>query len=217
VGPVDAEKGPIDANDRAAKYGSLIRMKRVTRVIRLAFRPRAVGASLAIVATCVFVIGCGSRRTPPPVQSIGSGESATEATGDGGPDSALADQAGPGSNEPGEAPTGAVAGADNTEVDRTQLVAVGPEDAKRGSTITGGGIITEPLKQFFSIQHRIVFDQIKHAEQLYKGLHGRMPKTHEEYMKEIIEANEIALPELDAGWDYYYDAPSERLMQRRVN
>jgi hypothetical protein len=129
----------------------------------------------------------------------------------------LAAQAGRESNDSDPALPDTLAGTDNAMVDRSQLATVGPQDARRGSTITGGGIITEPLKQYFQIQHRLVYINIQHAEQLYKGEHGRMPRTHDEYMQEIIERNEIALPELDAGWDYYYDAESEELMRRRTN
>ena len=211
------EKGASDPNARDANPRSVIRMKLVTCEVRAMCGRRAMVSILAVVATCAFVAGCGNRRTPPPVQSIGSQQSGTEAPDQSASEGALADRSNHGSNDAGQPSADPFAVNDNTTVDRTQLVTVGPEDARRGSTIAGGGIITEPIKQLFLTQHRIEFIKVEHAENLYKGEHGRMPKSHEEYMQEIIQANEIELPELQAGWDYYYDAQSETLMQRKVN
>ena len=48
--------------------------------------------------------------------------------------------------------------------------------------------------------------------QTYKALHDGAPKTHDEFMKEIIQAAEIRLPELPAGDRYIYDPKTEQLM-----
>lgn len=78
----------------------------------------------------------------------------------------------------------------------------------------GGGIITEPIHQKFTIEQRLVFEiQIPKAMQLYKALHdNQAPKTHEAFMKEIIRANQIALPQLPEGDKYIYDPQLEKLM-----
>ena len=46
----------------------------------------------------------------------------------------------------------------------------------------------------------------------YKAFKGQAPQSHEEFMKEIIEANAINLPELPPGDKYFYDAKTEQLM-----
>lgn len=79
----------------------------------------------------------------------------------------------------------------------------------------GGGLITEPIKQRFVIEQRLIFDQIKHAIDLYKATNGNAPRTHEEFMEQIIQANGIALPELPAGQSYIYDPDTEQLMVER--
>ena len=76
-------------------------------------------------------------------------------------------------------------------------------------------IITVPLRQVFNAREMIEFDKEKHAVNLFKGMHERAPASHEEYMKEIIEANRIKLPQLRTGWEYFYDAETETLMVKR--
>ena len=81
----------------------------------------------------------------------------------------------------------------------------------------GGGIITEPVHQYFIVQDRLVFEvQLPKAIDLYKAEHnGKGPKTSEAYMKEIIEANSISLPPLPDGHRYVYDPKTETLMVER--
>jgi hypothetical protein len=81
----------------------------------------------------------------------------------------------------------------------------------------GGGMITEPARQYWRVQERLTFDvQIKHAMDLYKPLHDdKLPATHDEFMKEIIEANNIKLPKLPPGEKYIYDPAKEELMVER--
>jgi hypothetical protein len=81
----------------------------------------------------------------------------------------------------------------------------------------GGGFITEPLHQYFHAQDRITFEALlPKAISLYKADHGgKGPKTHEAYMKDIIEANLIDLPTLPDGHRYLYDPKTEELMVER--
>lgn len=79
----------------------------------------------------------------------------------------------------------------------------------------GGGIITEPIRQRFIIQDRLTFDTIQHAMKLYEASNGHRPKTHEEFMREIIQANQIQLPQLPEGEEYLYDPQSGELMVSR--
>ena len=76
----------------------------------------------------------------------------------------------------------------------------------------GGGIITEPVSQYFKQRDRLELIKIQSAMNLYKGEHGYFPKTQEEFMSKIIKPNGISLPELPEGQRYAYDAKSGQLM-----
>lgn len=81
----------------------------------------------------------------------------------------------------------------------------------------GGGIITEPVHQYFVAKERIAFEiQLPEAIKLYKALHDdKGPRTHEEFMKEIVEAGAVTLPQLPEGHRYVYDPKTEELMVER--
>ena len=81
----------------------------------------------------------------------------------------------------------------------------------------GGGIITEPIRQYFLQQDRLTFEvSLVQAMTLYKADHDfKGPKTNEAFMKDIIEANSIKLPELPEGHRYFYDPKTEELMVER--
>lgn len=61
----------------------------------------------------------------------------------------------------------------------------------------------------FTAEHQTILNNVRHALDLYRAEHGEFPKSHEEFMTRIIEANSIVLPELEEGYEYWYD-PSER-------
>ena len=50
-----------------------------------------------------------------------------------------------------------------------------------------------------------------HALNLYKAANGRAPKSHEEFMSQVIKANMINLPTLRPGDEYFYDPQKEEL------
>ncbi len=67
------------------------------------------------------------------------------------------------------------------------------------------GVLATKATALFKAKEKIVFQiQIPHALDLYKATKGRGPQTHEEFMKEIIEANDIKLPELPPGRVYRF-------------
>jgi len=77
-------------------------------------------------------------------------------------------------------------------------------------------IISTPALALFQTKERIVFEiQIPHALDLYKAEHGEAPRTHEAFMRDIIEFNDIKLPELPAGQRYVYDPERGELMVER--
>lgn len=83
---------------------------------------------------------------------------------------------------------------------------------KRGRNL-GQGIVATPIAAYFAAKEQIAFRvQIPEAMKLYKATNGYAPKSHEEFMKEIIQANNIPLPELPTGHRYLYNPQQEELM-----
>ena len=79
----------------------------------------------------------------------------------------------------------------------------------------GGGIITEPARVYFRVEERLTFLQVDQAMNLYRGEHGRAPESDEEFREKIIKANQITLPSLPRGDEYWYDAEKGELMIKR--
>ncbi|MHB0955998.1 MAG: hypothetical protein ACYC6N_20915 [Pirellulaceae bacterium] len=74
-------------------------------------------------------------------------------------------------------------------------------------------MIVTPALALFRTEQRLVFEiQVPHAMQLYEATHGKKPATHDEFMEQIIRANQIVLPELPAGQRYVYDPETGELM-----
>jgi hypothetical protein len=99
---------------------------------------------------------------------------------------------------------------------KTEQVAAGVGVGKKGHGY-GGGIVTEPVHQYFTVKERLAFEvQVPKALQLYKAEHdNKGPATQAAFMKDIVEANSIPLPELPAGHRYLYDPKTETLMVER--
>lgn len=71
-------------------------------------------------------------------------------------------------------------------------------------------IIAGPAKALFNTRERVVFEiQLPSQSNLFYASNGRHPKTHEEYMKEIV--GPIQLPKLPAGKVYRYHADTNEL------
>jgi len=78
------------------------------------------------------------------------------------------------------------------------------------------GAIAGPARAYFGFREKAIFQmQIPNAMRLYKGANGTNPKSHDEFMSKIIEANNIQLPELNAGQKYVYDPEKAELMVER--
>jgi len=56
---------------------------------------------------------------------------------------------------------------------------------------------------------------VPHALQLYEASNGAAPKTHDEFMENVIKANQIKLPVLPPGHKYVYDPETKQLMVER--
>jgi hypothetical protein len=82
----------------------------------------------------------------------------------------------------------------------------------KGSDL-GQGLVSTPVKAYFLTKERLVFEaQIPHAMNLYAASNGRKPKSHEEFMEQIIKFNNIQLPQLPAHSRYVYDPETGELM-----
>jgi hypothetical protein len=70
----------------------------------------------------------------------------------------------------------------------------------------GTGPVATPIAAMFRTQQRIKFIEVAHALKMYKAINGHSPKSHEEFMREIIQRNGLKLPTLPPGHEYFYDA-----------
>lgn len=88
----------------------------------------------------------------------------------------------------------------------------------KGRSLEGGSennpatIISAPAAAYFRTKEKIVFEiQIPQALNLYMAEKGRNPRTHEEFMRDIVEFNRIPLPKLPAGMVYRFDSEKGEL------
>ena len=72
--------------------------------------------------------------------------------------------------------------------------------------------ITGPLSAVGPAFERISKTHIEHAVNLYQAQEGHYPKDHDEFMTQIIKANNIQLPVLPGGKQYQYDVENHRLV-----
>jgi hypothetical protein len=104
----------------------------------------------------------------------------------------------------------------------TELVKADVGAGRKGHYGQTGGeqasdIITVPVATLFRAKEMTAFRiQVPQALQLYKAMNdNKGPETHEAFMKDIIQANNIPLPELPAGHEYIYDPATEQLMIKK--
>ncbi len=71
-------------------------------------------------------------------------------------------------------------------------------------------LIAGPAKALFQAREKIVFEiQLPQSANLFNALNSRNPKTHEEYMKEVV--GPIQLPQLPNGMVYKYHPDTNEL------
>ena len=100
--------------------------------------------------------------------------------------------------------------------EKTQnIVKAAPEVAKGAKVsdnkITAKDYITLQGNAYVSIIGQTSVMSIDHAMNLYKAEHDRYPKDYDEFMADIIKANNIALPELPYYQKYGYDENEHKL------
>lgn len=81
-----------------------------------------------------------------------------------------------------------------------------PLDAKVTDPITG------PLEILRKVRIQLPSLQIEHALNLYNASEGHYPRTHEEFMTQIIEYNRLKLPQLPPDLEYQYDVAEHKLV-----
>jgi hypothetical protein len=81
-----------------------------------------------------------------------------------------------------------------------------PLEAKVTDPITG------PLAVLKKVQVQLPTLLIDQALNLYNANEGRYPQTHDEFMTQIIKANNLKLPQLPADQQYQYDVASHQLL-----
>ena len=72
-------------------------------------------------------------------------------------------------------------------------------------------IFDRTIGTMYRMQEKMDYQMVKHAMDLYQATNGHYPKTHEEFMKEIIEYNKIKLPELRDDCRYEYNPEKAEL------
>lgn len=160
--------------------------------------------TLLTAALVIFLTGCDDLTAPPSSTPTATESPSTLPAHDHGANET--DE-----SDSGDADADQVSGAETPEVER-EVAEVGVGKKGRGY---GGGVVSEPIRAMFRTEQRLQLMQMTHALQLYKGEHGYLPKSHEIFMKDIIEANSIQLPELPEGERYVYDPQQGELMVER--
>ena len=59
---------------------------------------------------------------------------------------------------------------------------------------------------------KLTVDQMNYAVRLFEATEGRYPKDYEEFKERIVDANNIALPQLPAYQEYAYDEDNHTLV-----
>ena len=182
-------------------------------------------ARVCLVACIVsFTNGCGETpsgtSSAPTTSSSGSSSPPPPSSGDTNFDSfsfAPSQPPAPPTNAADGVPGTSESTAPTAPPSRTDKVIAEAGVGKKGRGY-GGGMISEPAKQYFRIRERIIFQiQIPDALKKFRALDpdGKPPASHEVFMKEVVEKLNIQLPDLPAGEEYWYDTEQGELMVLR--
>lgn len=116
-----------------------------------------------------------------------------------------------GTDQPNSAPAKSLPTTDQIgEFDSNAGLQVVTPDAQVTDPITG------PLEILKKVRIQLPTLQIEHALNLYNAAEGNYPKSHEEFMTNIIQANRLVLPQLPADLQYQYDVANHKLVIVRV-
>ncbi len=173
--------------------------------------------NLLCVALLLGLAGCLGCESAPPADSTAKAvdapappppAEAADASAGPAPQAAAAPAATAPAPAAAPATTDAAAPADGDTVKKAEVGA-----SAKAKDYGGAGFVTTPIETFFSTRDRIDEIQMRKAMDLYKAGHdNKGPKTHEEYMKVVIQDPGVQLPELPEGSSYWYDVKTEQLM-----
>jgi hypothetical protein len=76
-----------------------------------------------------------------------------------------------------------------------------------------GGVLRAPAR----IENRLTLLNMQKALDFYKATNGYYPRSHDDFMREIVQANQIQLPTLQPGERYVYDPQDAKLYVERQN
>ena len=120
---------------------------------------------------------------------------------------------------PAQAPAPAPPAEENSIIlgKRTQDIREAKAEKTKGAVEVGTKITA---KDYLSLQGNAYVTtigktsilSIQHAMDLYKATNDRYPKDYDEFMAEIIKANNIALPKLPTYQEYGYDKAQHKLI-----
>ena len=104
--------------------------------------------------------------------------------------------------------------------DNTEMVQAGRGMTGRGNygTPTANNameLITVPVATLFQMRERTFLLGIQNAMKIYQAEHNRKPASHAEYMREVIQKNNITMPQLPAGQEFIYDPRDGELKIRK--
>lgn len=68
------------------------------------------------------------------------------------------------------------------------------------------------LQAYGPMVEQLMKGQVKHAVDLFHATNDRYPKDYDEFMEQIIKANQIQLPVLPGGKKYQYDEANHILV-----
>jgi hypothetical protein len=186
-----AEKPVKPGTEPAAQFGG-------TQFVQLLGRPQVTSNGGQTNQPNSNPAGAGNPTTPAP----------TDASAPTTRPPATRDASAPTTNPPAANSSNPSTQSDGT-VEKAQ-VGVGAQGKDYGTP--DAGLITTPIAAYFGAREQIVFNiQIPDAMKTFQALNGRYPKSHEEFMKEIIQAGSIKLPELPEGAKYVYDPQKAEL------
>lgn len=100
-----------------------------------------------------------------------------------------------------------------------KLAAEGPSpitkhDYVHGSRLKGSGMLVTPLKAGIKAEQDIKQITVDYALTLYNASEGRYPESHEEFMADIVEYNNIELEQLKEPYEHWYNAEVHELWKR---
>jgi hypothetical protein len=92
------------------------------------------------------------------------------------------------------------------------VAGVGKQGQKLNQHSDAQKIISGPAAALINFKQKAVLEiQIPQALQFFKASEGRMPKSHDEFMTKIVEANRLQLPELPEGAVYRFNTEKGEL------